>query len=256
MGLQDPEDAFPTGPRVEIFKDGPATNRPEPMARYERPSTVDDPLYKRLGVIEAYMARGEEREERRDSLFEQVVEELGDLKRHQTARSLEHAADSIEPNGLSGRTILVVEPDSDLLKRTAIALQNLGCFPGLARSRGEALTLLSTRGEFDLALVDLRSPQTEDGVELVRHFAIAHPAMPVVIMGTRLKAPELDSFRAARLKMPFTFETLHERLLEAIGEEAANRDTDRAPAFDSELPVTASETPEAKAQADASGQDP
>lgn len=254
--LSDTEDPPPnvcTSP-VEIVKDGPATNRPDAPFQHERPSTLDSPLYKRLGSIEAYMARGEEREDRWEGLFEEVFEELGDTKKYQTARTLEHAAETIEPNGLSGCTILVVEPDGDLLKRTAAALAAHGCFPSMGRSRGEAMTLLAANGDFDLALVDIRCPQTHDGVELCRHLALAHRKTPVVVMGTRLRASDLDSLRVARLKIPFTADALHERLAEAAGNERATRDTERPAGEDDtspsvyvadHLPITRPDSPDA-----------
>lgn len=202
-----------------------------------------------------------------------VSEEIGVLKDFATKQALKvDNLEQIEPNGLRGKRVLVVEDDLELLKIITRLLTRLGIQAITASSRREAEALiLPEENRFDVALVDLRMPRSEQGFELARWICRMHPETRVIVMSGKLTA-SLDKLPVARLAKPFTFEELRNAIYEAIGGFIALHPTMRPPppppAFEPTLrlelqqippvidsepvmtpePVTKSETPQAIAK--------
>lgn len=250
--LGDTEDPPPNQAPVEMVS---GERDFQPFGGKERPS-ID--FYARITAMEESIL--ERLTTRMDRSFGAVFAELGRANTRITAQSLEIAADAIQPNGLSGKSVLLVEPDRHLRKRARIVFERLGMRFSEARSSDDGLTLIDRASEnFDVALVNIRSPHIEDGIELTRYLTRVSRSTVAFVMGGGLDAPAvsdaLDGLRVGRLPMPFDFETMYERIHDAVGADLASRDTERphkpdfveddtAPSY--MLPSTGRETPEAK----------
>ncbi|WP_018228426.1 sigma-54-dependent transcriptional regulator [Methyloversatilis universalis] len=76
--------------------------------------------------------------------------------------------------------VLVVDDEDDLRELLAMSLARMGLHASLAASVGEARELLAAE-RFALCLTDMRLPDGE-GMDLVRHIAEHHRAMPVAVI--------------------------------------------------------------------------
>lgn len=205
-----------------MSNDGVRTEQDRPSRQTELEALADI-----RGMLERVEQNGERTLERVDLLSH----EMGHVKTHLTHQALELAeVRGIQEETARALTILVVEDDLSLLDVCCRVLRKLGFAPLGASTKGEALNLIAQHGAFDAALVDLRIPESLDGVELCRWITRLYPATAVVIMSGRLEAPGVESLRAARLCKPFTLDTLRRTLLEAMGDDIGSRSTERPPA--------------------------
>lgn len=187
-----------------------------PAPQFDRPTAdryLDEIMRIRLSQERTELAVGEVKE----GLVE-VSEEIGGLKDFATKQALKvDNLEEIEPNGLRGKCVLVVEDDLELLGIINRLLTRLAIQVVTAASRLEAESLLlNEENRFDVALVDLRIPRTEQGFELARWICRMHPETSVIVMSGKLTAA-LDRLPVARLAKPFTFETLRTALYDSIG---------------------------------------
>lgn len=190
---------------------------------------------------------------------EQHGREFGQLKDHMTREALANQAASVEPNGLTGKRVLIVEDEISLLRMAETALRKLGCIVVGSPNRTDAEQRLAD-GQFDVALVDLHLPSSSEGVELCRWITRLYPSTGLVVMSGRFEQSDLDDFMVIRVEKPFSLLCLHDAIEEAIG-GPATANTDRAPAppfglepttlqsVGDDEPDTSAETPEALAAA-------
>lgn len=216
----------PMGAPVHVMRDEVATSRPpgDAFEREERTSLLEVMADVRAYMVEAKRERAADRR-----LLERLGHELGHIKTHMTAQALRVAnLEGIEPNGLRGKSVLVVEDDPVLLKLVARVLTGLGCHTECASNREDAERLVA-KVRVDAALVDLRIPTSDDGIELCRWISRIWPATAVIVMSGLMEAPGLDSLRAARICKPFELEHLQRVLSEAMGHGPAIADTEPPP---------------------------
>lgn len=197
--------------------------------------------------------------------------EMGDRKDWESALALELASlRGLNPNGLTGKRVLVVDDSEYFLDMCEHVLGELGCNVTAASSRGEAEKLLvAMPRQFHLALVDLHlppmandPPASSEGLELCRWILNAHPPVRVIVMSGRLEAEGLDTLPVARLQKPISIATIKAAMYGALGMVDVESQTIAPPAHGDvddvaeddtapsiilpELPSTGRETPEAK----------
>lgn len=187
-------------------------------------------------------------------------EEAGRTNSFLTAHALR--LDSIGPaaplNGLAGKTILVVDDEAHLLRPIKESLTRRGALVLDASTVDVAIGFVRN-ARLDAALVDLRLPRTEDGIELARWIRRARPEIAVVVTSGLLDAPGLDALPVARIPKPFGLEDLERVLCEAMGHGVSSLHPAELPStlpppartgFDEEpstpAPDTADESPHAK----------
>lgn len=140
--------------------------------------------------------------------------------------------DSIGPpeklNGLAGKTVLVVDDELALLRSLKISLTRRGAIVLDASSVSLAVDFVRT-ARIDVALVDLRIPHTEDGLDLARWICRARPSTAVVVTSGLLDAPGLDALPVARIPKPFGLDDLERVLCEAMGHGTPSLHPDELP---------------------------
>lgn len=188
-------------------------------------------------------------------------EEAGRTNSFLTAHALR--LDSLGPavplNGLAGKTILVVDDERALLRPIKDSLTRRGALVLAAETVDVAIDFVRN-ARIDAALVDLRVPNTEDGIELARWICRARRETAVVVMSGLLDAHGLDSLPVARIPKPFTLDALERVLCDAMGHGVSSLHPAELPSTlpppaatgfgdDEEAtpaPDTSEETPEAK----------
>lgn len=81
----------------------------------------------------------------------------------------------------TGKTILIVDDDPDMLDQQQMALESAGFQVVRAGSQEEAEEWLADRRP-DLAVVDLMMETTDAGFSLCHHIKKRYPATPVVVL--------------------------------------------------------------------------
>lgn len=171
--------------------------------------------------------------------------------------------DSLGPqaplNGLAGKTVLVVDDESAFARAVHLGLTRRGAQVHIAQSIDVAVGFVRTV-RLDAALVDLRLPRAEDGLELARWICRSQNGCAVVVTSGLLDAPGLDSLPVARIPKPFGLDDLERVLCDAMGHGAQSLRPDSVPSTlpppprtgfpepepDTEVPDTQDETPQAK----------
>ena len=123
-------------------------------------------------------------------------------------------------NSQSGKTVLVVDDDADILPLMAEILSTLGFQTLTALNGNEALNLVSKGGNPDLLLTDIEMPSI-DGFQLAREIKEIKPEIGVVYMSgngmyasdTCMKNVEV---KAKLLQKPFNTQILSEALIAAL----------------------------------------
>jgi len=199
--------------------------------------------------------------------------ELGDIKTFSSVLALDAAQKFAKPNGLTGRRVLVVEDNPDLLEVLDRLLCTIGCNVIGVTNRADAEKQLATNRKrpFHAALVDIRipladgeQPRSAEGVELLRWLTAAYPSVARIGVSGDLSVPGLGQLSFVPLPKPLTHERLEKALYCALGIADADADTmPPPPAPTAEIipirepfpgnefatmPSTDRETPEAKAR--------
>lgn len=281
--LNDPEDPPPferspsTGPLMAAFRtadtepppalvpvvvveDGaePDSLGTPPARASENPFDSEHRTLSALAGVRASIETNNRLLEEQAKLLAQMGHEHGSAKSFMSALALEIASQrGIKPNGLTGKRILVVDDHEHFLDVCECVLGELGCNVTAAASRDDVARLLpAVPRPFHLALVDLRLPTSEDGLDLVRWLLNCYPTMRIIVMSGQLEARGLDELPVARLEKPFTIERVKGAIYSALGlvdceSQTITPPAPLAPTFDAELPTQPStdrETPEAKAR--------
>jgi len=130
----------------------------------------------------------------------------------------------VEPEGIPGRTILVLDDEPavrDVIRRfLEIAGHNVAC----AASSAEALEVLSNGMQIDLLILDLMMPR-EDGVSAFQLLRKLRPQLPVLLctgLVAALPAQELVQARSVTvLRKPFRMNELWYAVNQALAAERA-----------------------------------
>jgi two-component system NtrC family sensor kinase len=140
-------------------------------------------------------------------------------------------ADAAEPRpqaaAQSISTILLVEDNDEVADTTAAILEDLGYEARRARNAGEALTMLSNGGSFDLLLSDIVMPGGTSGLDLARTVRQRFPALPILLTtGYSTAAREAAAEGLTILQKPYRRQTL----ASALGQFLEPRSASEAPA--------------------------
>ncbi|MGB7244073.1 MAG: GAF domain-containing protein [Sulfitobacter sp.] len=144
-----------------------------------------------------------------------------------------------EQSELIGKRILVV--DDNATNRLILERQTSkwGTQTTCANGAAEALKLLKTKPEFDLAILDMHMPET-DGIELAKKVKASYPELPLILfssLGLREDDVQADLFRAylaKPLRQSHLFDTLV-TLFEPKGVKEVIGKTADKPKIDPEL---------------------
>ena len=245
MSLGDPEDPPPLAAPVEVVSTREAATQSPP------PGQVYDPEEgSSLGRTHnelVLLRRAVEANTIAVSALAGKVDgfgyELGDVKTFSSVLALDAAQKSAKPNGLTGRRVLVVEDNPDLLEVLDRLLCAIGCNVICATSRADAEKQLAANRKrpFHAALVDIRIPladgepaRSAEGAELLRWLTAAYPGIARIGCSGDFKVPGLDALSFVRLLKPLTLDRLERALHAALGMPDASADTERPPAPDFE----------------------
>jgi CheY-like chemotaxis protein len=191
------------------------------------------------------------------SKVDRVCMEVGALKTFSSTLALDAAMKSAKQNGLTGKRVLVVEDDADLLEVLDRLLCAVGCnvTGASTRAAAEALLAANRKRPFHVAIVDIRIPLAEgepprsaEGAELIRWLTAAYPGVARIGTSGDFGAPGLMSLSFFPLEKPFTLDRLEHALHSALGIPDAS-DTIPPAGFAPEVatqPSTGRETPDAK----------
>jgi CheY-like chemotaxis protein len=115
---------------------------------------------------------------------------------------------SARPSG-SGRVVLVVDDDEEILEITCSLLRDYGYRTASAHNGQEAISYIESGGEFDLVLTDITMPRV-DGIALGRYVRLKRPDVGIVTMSGRYRPTEAAPSLAGVLHLikPFTTEQL------------------------------------------------
>ncbi len=133
------------------------------------------------------------------------------------------------PPAVTGRRILIVDDDRDVLFFMKLALESEGLDVTCATRGEEALELLAERS-YCILLTDQNMPEM-DGFELARHARHIQPAL-TIFMGTGYLYPGIEEQATAAgirevFGKPFNFQRLFKTLLETISHTQSNQSNDR-----------------------------
>lgn len=105
----------------------------------------------------------------------------------------------VQPN-VRGMTVLVVDDESMVRQATAWLLSELGCHCLAAEDRASAMATAAAQRP-DLALVDHRLRDGDNGVAVVLALRQQHPGMPAVIVSGDIGPQQLQAVESAGLKL-------------------------------------------------------
>jgi CheY-like chemotaxis protein len=104
--------------------------------------------------------------------------------------------------GLEGRRVLLVDDEREIRDASARVLAQWGADARVVAGRAEAHDLLASGWTPEIAVVDLRLANGEDGVDLVHWLRGAlQPDLPAVLISGDTDAAQLARVRASRLPL-------------------------------------------------------
>jgi CheY-like chemotaxis protein len=121
---------------------------------------------------------------------------------------------------IEGKTILIVDDNITNLNILSGQLEQWNLKPMLARTPQNALDLLSTGKQFDLAIIDMQMPDM-DGVQLTERIKANHPELPIVLLsaaGSDASRNHQNLFSSVTTK-PVKQSTLFRHILGALGKQ-------------------------------------
>lgn len=264
--MSDHEDNLPTTPPMLSVvhdiderreRDTEAPPGPD-FGAIERDTARRRDVFDEISQIRGLLSPIAEAVKRIEGKVDGHAEELGEIKTHQSRLALGHAIlDGMVVNGLEGKRVLIADDDTALCVMMRRFLRQLGCDTSVATSREQAERLLGVE-DFHVAIVDLHMPHSADGIELCRWINKAYPEIALIVTSGAFEPELLDRIPAARLAKPLEAQALKDLLYEVLGLVPRSPDTEPAPAPfapiepttqnspDSPVPVTQSETPDAK----------
>jgi CheY-like chemotaxis protein len=142
-----------------------------------------------------------------------ILQQEGAIEaRHGAGTFVADASAKDEPRS---RRILLTEDDLTLSDALAESLRGAGYKTDVARTGGEALTMLDALDSYDAIVLDLKLPDT-DGFEIIDYIKANRPAIRVIVASGYLDGDEVlhaaERWPLMLLRKPYAAHDLLERL--------------------------------------------